>query len=136
MNDMQLTLRTPEQVVYEGPASVITGVSELGAFQLYPGHTAMTTTLSFAPIEIRHGSSVDTYYVRQGVLNPDPFTNQTHLLAVSCEQAGDADISSLKEYRDFVLAQLDNQANLNDYQVTFLQESASSINAMISHIEQ
>lgn len=136
MNDMQLTLRTPEKIVYEGPASVISAVSELGAFQLYPGHAAMTATLSFAPVEIRHGSSVDTYYVRQGVLNTDPFTNQTHLLAFTCEQASDADINSLQEYRAFVLAQLDNRANLNDYQVTFLEESASSINAMISHIEK
>lgn len=136
MNDMQLILRTPNEIVYEGPASVITGVSELGAFQIYPGHMAMTATLSFAPIEIRHGNSTETYYVRQGVLNTDPSTNQTHLLAYSCEQARDADINSLSEYRDFVLAQLDNEANLNDYQVKFLKESSESINAMITHIKQ
>ena len=133
---MQLVLRTPNEVVYEGPASIVTGVSELGAFQLYPGHTAMTTTLSFAPIEIRHGNSTETYYVRQGVLNTDPVTNQTHLLAYSCERADNADITSLSEYRDFVLAQLENKANLNDYQVKFLEESSDSINAMITHIKE
>jgi F0F1-type ATP synthase epsilon subunit len=136
MVDMRLSIRTPDTVCYDGTATRLSGASELGELQIYPGHSAMTATIGFSRLVVERGEHSETFFVRQGFLHTDPTENRTTVLAISCQKLEEMEMKTLHEYREFTLEKLRNRENLNEYQISFLEESQKAIEAHLSHVEK
>lgn len=135
MAEMHVTIRTPDATRYDGSATLLTGASELGDLQVYPGHVGMTATIGFSRLVVENGEHVESFFVRQGFLHTDPASNRTEVLGLSCEKIEEVDVKSLREYHDFILEKLKNHENLNAYQTKFLEESQAAVETQLKQSE-
>lgn len=131
MSDLHLIIRTPDAVHYDGPASRVSGASELGDLQIYPGHAAMTAAVDFSRVLVEHADHQETFLLKQGILHTDPESRRTEFLALSCQKVEEADLKTLRAYRDFILDHLQKREDLGSYHVRFLEESMLAVEKQI-----
>lgn len=132
---MQFVLRTPEKTCFDGPIERLSGATELGELQVYPGHAAMTATISFSRLKIEKGEHVETFMVRQGFLHTDPDANRTEVVCLVCSKLNEMDVKSLREYREFILQKLEKHEDLNQYQVKHLTESQAAVEKQLEETD-
>ncbi|PIP60946.1 hypothetical protein COX00_00435 [Candidatus Uhrbacteria bacterium CG22_combo_CG10-13_8_21_14_all_47_17] len=135
METMHCTLRTPERTWYDGEASLVSGASETGDLQVFPGHTAMTTTVGFSEFVIENGDHKEVFLTKQGFIHTDPEKNSIDILVFSCDKKEEVNVKSLKEYREFILEKLRDHKNLNAFQVKYLEESQSALEKQLEVLE-
>ncbi len=133
---MKCILRTPLKTLFEGDAARVSGVTEYGTIEIHPGHVALTGTIDFSEFEIEHEHIVERFFAKQGFLhtNPDDDTVEIHVL--SGEKKEEADVKSLKEYREFILEKLKSGEKLGDFQLRHLEESKSAVEKMLEIVKE
>lgn len=127
MQEMQLTIRTPEGTHYDGPASCVSGASEEGELQIYPGHALMTAAIDFSQAVVERGDHQERFLLKQGVLHTDPATDRTDILVLYCQKMEEVDMKTLREYHDFILEKLKAHESLGTHHATFLHESRMAV---------
>lgn len=131
MSEMHLTIRTPEATRYDGPVTRVSGATELGELQVYPGHAAMTAVIDFSRLVVENGDHQEVFLLKQGMLHTDPVTNRTDILALYCQKVEEADLKTLQDYRLYILEKLQNKESLSPYRATFLEESKIAVEKQI-----
>lgn len=66
---MQVTLRLPQQLLYQGQASKIYATAENGAFGILPKHSDLVTSLLLAVVVVTEVNGTERFFgVEQGLL--------------------------------------------------------------------
>lgn len=132
---MRCVLRTPEQTLFEGEANRILGATEYGRIEILPGHVALTATVDFSEFEIEHTDTTERFLTKQGFIHTDPEEAKTEILVLTAEKKEEADVKSLKEYREFILGKLERHEDLSAFQLRHLEESKAALEKMLEVVK-
>ena len=133
---MKCILRTPLATFFDGEASRVSGVTEYGSIEIFPGHVALTGTIDFSEIEIEFEHVIQHFFVKQGFLYTDPEEDMIEFLVLFAEKKEEVDMQSLKEYREFILKKLQQGDSLGDFQLRHLEESKVAVEKMLEVVKK
>jgi F0F1-type ATP synthase epsilon subunit len=128
---MKCILRTPEKTLFDAEADRVSGSTEYGSVEIFPGHTALSATIDFSVLEIQHGDTKESFLAKQGFLHTNPDDDVLMILVQTAEKKEEVDVKSLKEYKDFILEKLAKKEDLSPYQLRHLEESQSAVEKML-----
>ena len=120
-NTFQLNVRTPEAEIVSKEVDSVRVGTENGPMVIYPHHASLSGTIPFSRLFVRSGNSETEYLVKNGVLFISVETNETKILCYSCLETKDVEYQSAAEYLAYVEEQLKAGANLNQFQMQFLE---------------
>lgn len=132
---MKCILRTPLKTLFDDDAVRVSGVTEYGTIEIYPGHVSLTATIDFSELEIEHEHIIERFLIQQGFLHTNPDDDIVDIHVLSAEKKDEADRKSLKEYREFILKKLERQESLGNFQLRHLEESKAALEKMLEVIK-
>jgi len=133
---MKCILRTPLKTLFDGEVVRISGATEYGIIEIHPGHVALSATIDFSVFEFEHEHVMERFLTKQGFIHTDPDEDKTEILVMTAEKKEEADVKSLKEYREFILEKLKNGDKLGDFQLRHLEESKSAVERMLEVVKE
>lgn len=117
----QLSVRTPEAEIVSQAVESVKVSTENGPMVIYPHHASLSGTIPFSRLFVRAEKGETEYLVKNGVIFISVETNETRILCYSCQETKDIEYQSAAEYLAYVEEQLKAGANLNDFQIKFLE---------------
>lgn len=118
---IHLTVRTPEAEILSQPATIIKAATEDGPMIIYPQHASLTGSILFSRLVVGDEHSEKEYLMRNGVIFISVDTKSVNILCYSCQEIKDIEYKTAKEYLEFVEVKLKEGADLNEYQLKFLE---------------
>ncbi|MDP2691020.1 MAG: hypothetical protein Q8O95_01280 [bacterium] len=116
-----LSVRTPEAEILSQEVNSIKVNTEGGEMEIYPHHASLTGSILFSRLDIRNAQSELQYLVQQGILFFSVEHNSAQLLCYSCKEQKDIEYKTAKHYLEFINEKLAAGADLNDFQIKYLE---------------
>ena len=69
METLSVTINSPEKIVWEGIADVVTSENSQGIFNILPEHANFVTVIEKKPIYIQHKKEKDEFFFDTAVLS-------------------------------------------------------------------
>lgn len=63
---LQLTIASPNGVLFEGSVSLVTLPGEMGSFTVLPGHAPIISSLQEGSVKYEEGDKIETLSIRSG----------------------------------------------------------------------
>jgi F-type H+-transporting ATPase subunit epsilon len=94
---MQLVVRTPDELIFEGTIEVVTIPTTIGIISVYPGHVPLITTCVAGELEVEvvEGKGVQSFAIGDGVVRVND--NVVEILAQEIVSAEGVDITKAQE---------------------------------------
>jgi F0F1-type ATP synthase epsilon subunit len=135
MNQLTLTIQTPEVIVFQGPIQSVLLVNETGQMEIFPNHATLAGSILFSHTIVRVAPGQEEEFVmRNGLVLMNNETSEVKLLVEYCHKIADINFESIHEYRMFIEEKLKNKEALNSFQVVYLEEQQASLKKMIEVI--
>ncbi len=134
--NFHLTIQTPEKIYFDGPAVSVKIATETGEIEIFPQHASLMGTILFSHTTVRSAAAEEEFLMRNGLIIVDNAKNTVSILVAACDAVGQADFKSIKEYQGFVLEQLAKKADLNSYQLVYLEEHGDALAKMIEVVKK
>ena len=135
-NSFNLTIESPEELFFRGEADSLLLQTVTGEAEILPGHAALAGSFAFSPLHVRTGDHEEDFIARQGLVFVDPRQNSVRVLAYYCVKKADIDLKTIKEYMEFILKKMESGADLNKYQLRFLEEEKISLQKKLEVLEK
>jgi len=129
---LHLTVRTPEAEIVSKEVNSIKVNTEGGEIEIYPHHASLTGSIIFGKLEVRAEKDEQEYVIQQGIIFVSVENNTVQILCLSCKEFQDIEFKTAKKYLEFVEEKLQEGADLNDYQIKYLENEKI---AMVKQIE-
>ncbi len=133
MNVLNVTLRTPTEVLFSGEAEVVRLKTDLGRMEILPNHTTIVGTILYSKVFIRSGATEEKFVIRQGSVSVND-AGKVHILANQGHQEASVTIESMEEYLNFLAEQI-SSGSLNEYQVQFMEEQRAALQEGLQETE-
>jgi F0F1-type ATP synthase epsilon subunit len=133
-NKFKFTIRTPEQEICACEADSVSFAGDGGELQVFANHASLTASISFTPVNVKHGNKEEQYLVRNGVFLFDNEKNLAMMLALSCTLKSEINMQTMQEYAKFIEEKLKEGKDLSDLQITFLKGEKLSIAQEIEEV--
>lgn len=129
----KLTLRSPDQTLFDADAVSIKFRAENGQMQVFAHHASITASILFstAVIETPDGSE-EKFIVRRGVFAFNNTTNEANLLANFAEIESEMDTTTAQSYLEFIEAELAKGSDLSKFQLTYLENEKLAVQKQLS----
>lgn len=127
---MQLDIVSAEEALYTGEVTFIAVTGAQGELGIYPGHTALLTTIKPGQVVAATSSGQEVFYISGGVLEVQP-TNVT-LLVDTAIRAADLDEAAAQHAKEHAERALVGQQAEMEYSraVSELAEAAAQLRAI------
>lgn len=120
-NTFHLSVRTPENEIISKEVSSIKVSTENGPMVVYPKHSSLSGTIEFSRLFVRTDAGETEYLVKNGVVFISVQENSTRIMCFSCQETKDIEFKTAAEYLQYVEEQLKAGADLNDFQMKYLE---------------
>jgi F0F1-type ATP synthase epsilon subunit len=128
-------IRTPEGNVLDTDVESISLTTDGGDIQCFSNHAALTGSVAFSPVEINMGEHQETYMVRNGMFLFDNKTGNASLLVLSAEKKSEMQVSTVKEYHDFIVEKLKSGEDLSEYQIKYLEGEQLAVEQQLEMVK-
>ncbi|MFT7183930.1 MAG: F0F1-type ATP synthase epsilon subunit [Oceanicoccus sp.] len=129
-------IRTPEGGTLDAQVESISLTTDGGDLQCFSGHAALTGSVAFSPVVIEMGEHQETYMVRNGMFLFDNKTDKASLLVLSAEKKAEMQMSTVKEYHDFIVEKLKSGEDLSEYQIKYLEGEQLAVEQQIDMVQE
>lgn len=130
-------IRTPEGNVLDAEVVSVSLTTDGGDLQCFSGHAALTASVAFSPIDIDLGDDhSETFMVRNGIFLFDNKTNQASLLVLSAEKKSEMQMSTVKEYHDFIVGKLKEGVDLSEFQIKYLEGEQLAVEQQLEMVSE
>lgn len=137
MKTFTLTIRTPEKLVYTGPAIYLKLFTETGLIKLFPGHADLTATVLFSLIIFENDQGKEEDYIaKRGLLRVDCQGNSIDLMVMDCKFKYELTHIMAEEYLKFIENELVKGHDLSDFKIRYIEEEKLVIEKHIKHIKR
>lgn len=131
----KLTIRTPQEDIYEGHAKSLTLASEDGEMQILDDHASLTATVNFTPVIVEEENGEQHYLGRNGIFLFNNEENSALLLINYCEKKSEISMQTVEEYAKFIEEQLAAGKDLSDFQVLYLKNERVAVEEQMKEME-
>lgn len=119
---MRVVIRTPEAEIFSHEAQSVSLVNELGAMQIFPGHTSLQGAILLSPLRIDMGDREEDFVVQRGFVMIDQEKDEVTFMVYQCEKRAEMSLQTAKEYMETLLKTLENRESLGKYQLRHLED--------------
>ncbi|MBD3270892.1 hypothetical protein GF376_05190 [Candidatus Peregrinibacteria bacterium] len=132
----KLTIRTPDEEIYNGKIKSLKILTEGGWIQVFSNHSTLTGTLSYSPISfIDQNNQEERYVGKRGTLLVSNSMNAVTIILLSCELSSKLSPTNALEYLQFIESELDKKQDLSNFHLEFLEEEKFVIKKEIEELE-
>ncbi len=132
-NTFHLTVRTPEaEILDQENVTSLRLTTEGGEMEIKAQHATTVGTILFSKMIVSTAAGNDEYIVQRGMLFVSQENKTVQVLVYQCKKVEEIEYKSAKEYLDFVEKQIAEGADLNDFQMKYLQNEKI---AMVKQVE-
>lgn len=105
---MQLEIVSAEKLLFQQPVQMLAATGTVGELGIYPGHTALMTTLKPGQVKVElEGGEQEFFYLSGGVMEVQP--EVVTILADTAERASDLDEVAAQAAKEAAQKKLDEQ---------------------------
>lgn len=134
-NKFKLSIRTPQEDIFEGEVEGIHFASEQENLEVFANHSSLTSSMTFAPITVKVSENKsEKYYVRNGLFLFENDSNQAKILAINCEKSSEINKQSAAEYLKTISEQLEKGEDLSEFQILYLQGEKIAIEKQLEEL--
>lgn len=127
----KLSIHTPKGSAFEGEAESLTIQTDDGQIQIFSGHLALASTLTFSRTEVVTGQIRREFLLRQGLVSVKDGGSMVSVLALDAESVETAQVETLEEYLAFISEKMKNKESLSGFQVRYLEDQLESVKKMV-----
>lgn len=121
-NTFHLTVRTPEaEILNQEAVTALRITTEGGEMEIKANHATVVGTILFSKMIVSTAEGSDEYIVQRGMIFVSQEEHKVQVLVYQCKKIEEIEYKSAKEYLEFVEKQLAEGADLNDFQMEYLQ---------------
>lgn len=118
MDSFRLTIKTPEELVYEGKPQSVKILTEDGTIHIGPMHADLASTILETEISVEFPEETKRFAGRDGFVFFDNSKNEATILLFWCKKIEDIEEKTIDEYLDILKGQLESQ-DLSPNQVEY-----------------
>ncbi len=133
MPGFSLTVRTPDRVLFDGPADLVRLSTEEGEVEVHPNHADLQGVVGFSRVVVKHDGHEEDFVVRHGMLFVDGEANSVRVSAFDGELVAEMDVGSARSVLETIRARLAEGKDLSDLAIRFLEDQRLSMEKHIEH---
>src|SRR4051812_11295225 len=95
---LHLSVTTPFDLILDEGVDAVIADTDAGQLAFLPHHASVTGSMTAGKLEVRFGSHVKVFFVRQGIFDLDNQTNQLKLRALQVEPLSDIELQTIREH--------------------------------------
>jgi F0F1-type ATP synthase epsilon subunit len=116
-----VTIRNPDQSFTFEQVESVSVVTSKGPLIIYSKHASLTGTIAFSILRVKHGSTIESLMVRNGLLFINNDQNSVVILASTIELLAEVSMETIESYLAKVKEQLENGQDLLPIQFKYLE---------------
>lgn len=116
MGVINLTITTPDKVVYESKVDEVTIPTKDGEITVLPDHIPLISVLAIGEVRIKKGDTMEPFAVAGGILEVRP-NSEVILLADRSEAAGEIDVERAKKALERAEKAMEQEGTVHDIDV-------------------
>jgi F-type H+-transporting ATPase subunit epsilon len=113
MSKLNLSIVTPEKIVYEDVVDSVSLMTEMGEVTILPGHIPLVSNLRAGELRLKKDGEEHYLVASTGFLQVRP-NNEIVILADSAERADELDIKQIEEARERARKLLEEKRHVDD----------------------
>lgn len=134
MENFKLTIRTPNQDVFEGEVTSVHFNAEGGEMECLAHHASVTATIAFTSINLKTVDGSESFIARNGIFLFDNDTNSALFLVFHCEKKSEISKTTVEDYAKFIDQQLREGKSLSEFQIAYLEGEKLAVEKQLEEI--
>lgn len=131
-----LTIRTPDENIFDEEVVSVRLISERGAMTVLSKHASLTTSLLFSPIHIKTEHKEEEFMARRGILYISNEENKAVLLCLTVEKKVEMSYVTAEEYLKFIENKLARGEDLSEYQLVHLKTEKMAVERQMETLKK
>ncbi len=127
-----VTIRNPDQSFTFEQVESVSVVTSTGPMIIYSKHASLTGNIAFSVLRIKHGSTIDSFMVRNGLLFINNNEDSIVILASTIELLSEVSLETIESYLLKVKEQLENGQDLLPIQFKYLENERLTLIEQLS----
>lgn len=131
-----LTIRTPDENIFDGSVISVRLMSELGTMTVLAKHASLTATVLFSPVYIKTEHTEEEFMARRGILYISNEENKAVLLCLAAPKKMEMSYTTAEEYLKFIEKKLSKGENLSEFQLVHLKTEKMAVERQMEQLKQ